>query len=56
MKLSAFHLLLELQVDVLNAAVISCSISACVTLRKFHCSITWKLFAVIALGSAAVAI
>jgi len=51
MKLSASHLLLELQVDGLNAAVISCSISVCVTLRKFQRSITWQLFAVIALDS-----
>jgi hypothetical protein len=36
-------------VDGLNAAVISCSISVCVTLRNFQCSITWQLFAVIAL-------
>ena len=50
MKLSASHLLLELQVDGLHAAAISCSISFCVTLRKFHCSIIWKLFAVICAG------
>jgi hypothetical protein len=56
MKLSASHLLLELQVDGLNAAVISCSISVCVTLRKFQCSITWKLFDAMALDSDVVAI